>query len=524
MEFFSVLLKASNEVAEKELVSSGAIQRILDLFFEYPYNNLLHHHVESIITSCLESKNVMLVEHVFQDCNLIGKIIEADRHSILSSDSNLPTVPSAGRQSPRTGNIGHITRIANKLVQMGNNNGHIHAYLQENTEWIDWHTSVLHERNNVENVYQWACGRPTALHERTRDSDEDELHDRDYDVAALANNLSQAFRYNMYEDEDAEEVHGSLERDDEDTYFDDESAEVVISSLRLGDDQESSCLFTNSNWFAFQETGTANGSLSTSSMEKMDEINLNDTATVCNGGSNIDDEVVVGEDGELVDGRTSIDGTSGTGTNFMDTASTENVLSNGGVLNCGEECSSRLEKTSIADDPSLFRFETTDNGDLSGDRRLPDWVTWRESSDFQVDGSGRNPFKDDVELDIDCHNPQEVVGTTVDSCSNGEIKAPNGLSGVLGSSGLVETGTSRQTMPSLFEEDVEFVGVELEGTKKAMEQALKEGIVGEASPLKRSIATKIPEKEKPDGDVVAVLEFNDINYWQVDKEVGVGQE
>ncbi|KAL0667536.1 hypothetical protein Bca4012_030240 [Brassica carinata] len=32
----------------------------------------------------------------------------------------------------------------------------------------------------------------------------------------------------------------------------------------------------------------------------------------------------------------------------------------------------------------------------------------------------------------------------------------------------------------LFEEDVEFVGVEAQGTEKSMEQALKEGIVGEA--------------------------------------------
>ncbi|VVB09171.1 unnamed protein product [Arabis nemorensis] len=44
-----------------------------------------------------------------------------------------------------------------------------------------------------------------------------------------------------------------------------------------------------------------------------------------------------------------------------------------------------------------------------------------------------------------------------------------------------------------FEEDVEFVGVEPEGTENAMEQALKEGIVGEAGPLKRIIVQKVPE-------------------------------
>ena len=48
--------------------------------------------------------------------------------------------------------------------------------------------------------------RPTALQDRTRDSDEDDLHDRDNDVAALANNLSQAFRYTIYDNEGAEEV------------------------------------------------------------------------------------------------------------------------------------------------------------------------------------------------------------------------------------------------------------------------------------------------------------------------------
>ncbi|XVF04246.1 hypothetical protein REPUB_Repub05bG0066000 [Reevesia pubescens] len=51
--------------------------------------------------------------------------------------------------------------------------------------------------------------------------------------------------------------HGALNCDDKDVYFDDEYAEVVISSLRLGDDQGSS-LFTNSNWFAFQDDGIDN--------------------------------------------------------------------------------------------------------------------------------------------------------------------------------------------------------------------------------------------------------------------------
>jgi serine/threonine-protein phosphatase 6 regulatory subunit 3 len=154
-----------------------------------------------------------------------------------------------------------MTRIANKLIQLGNSNSTIQAHLQENTEWVEWQTNVLVKRNEVENVYHWACGRPTSLHDRGRDSDDDDFRDRDYDVAALANNLSQAFRYGIYSNDDIEEAQGSLERDDEDVYFDDESAEVVISSLRLGDDQEGS-LFTNSNWFTFDGERGINDRLS----------------------------------------------------------------------------------------------------------------------------------------------------------------------------------------------------------------------------------------------------------------------
>lgn len=48
--------------------------------------------------------------------------------------------------------------------------------------------------------------RPTALQDRIRDSDDDDYQERDYDVAALANNLSQAFRYGIYTNDDIDEV------------------------------------------------------------------------------------------------------------------------------------------------------------------------------------------------------------------------------------------------------------------------------------------------------------------------------
>ncbi|KAF1890646.1 hypothetical protein Lal_00013241 [Lupinus albus] len=428
IEFISVLVTVGSEAAEKKLIDLGAVQRIIDLFFEYPYNNFLHHHVENIIMSCLESKNSFLVVHLLRDCDFVGKIIQAEKHFTLEADANKPTKPSEGKSPPRIGSIGHLTRISNKLGQLGNNSSVIQEHLQGNTEWTDWYADVLSKRNTVENVYQWACGyvlfinlhsivptrltqlvelrdinfgiwvqnpaaaqfplpgknfaykklalsfypwligictvsirpgnisngvaegcknfqankRPTALHDRNRDSDDDDYQDRDYDVAALANNLSQAFRYGIYNNENIEEslvlnsrpvyivfqVHGSLERDDEDVYFDDESAEVVISSLRLGDDHESGSLFTNSNWFAFEEdreqvaNERSTGSLTSPSP------NAEEESVIASG----DDDVVTGEDEDLVDTATS-----------------------------SPKAEPKLEQT--------------------GTDKLVEWVEWRESSD-----------------------------------------------------------------------------------------------------------------------------------------------
>ncbi|KAF2317887.1 hypothetical protein GH714_041207 [Hevea brasiliensis] len=340
VEFISVLLTVGSEAAEKELIRLGAVQRISDLFFKYPYNNFLHHHVEIIICSCLESKNASLIGHVLHECNLVGKILEAEKNFTLVADPGKPTIPADGRPPPRIGNIGHLTRISNKLVQLGNNNGDILACLQENGEWTDWHANVLTKRNAVENIYQWACGRPTALQDR-RDSDDDDYQDRDYDVAALANNLSHAFRYGIYGNDDIDQGHGSLERDDEDVYFDDESAEVVISSLRLGDDQESGSLFTNSNWFAFEDDRVANER--SAGAHASPSPNNDETGGVNSAGS---DQVMVGEDVDL-DGIAS---------------------------------SSPVPELSI-DDTSVNN-SSKDVKETSANDKPPVWVEWRETPDF----------------------------------------------------------------------------------------------------------------------------------------------
>lgn len=358
----------------------------------------------------------------------------------------------------------------------------------------------------VENVNRWACGRPTALHDRARDSDDEDVRDRDYDVAALANNLSQAFRYGNYDNDndDAEDGHGTLDRDDEETYFDDDSGEVVISSLRLGDDQGS--LFTNSNWFAFQDDRVGDAALSTSANEIMDDINLEGTA-YSGGNSSSDDEVVVGEYEELAES-----------TNPANTASTfNNINTNVNEIASVNAADMDLqeEKPIVSGDTSIFRLQTSGNDDPFGDRPIPEWVGWAESSDFAVSGSSLNPFENYTKSSGDTASPADAVPTPVGGSLPNETSVhANSSEGSLGSD-------LSQRAP--LSDDVEVVGVELEGSKKAMDQALKDGIVGEAGPLKRDTGSKQPEKESADEKGAGLDEFNDANYWRVEQGVAVSE-
>lgn len=257
--------------------------------------------------------------------------------------------------------------------------------------------------------------------------------------------------------------------------------------------------------------------MGTSPSDMMDDINLNGTAN--GGNSSSDDEVVVGEDDELAGSKDSVNGTSSSSIDLLNGPSGSGSMSGGNMNPDGENASA-------SHDMGFFRFESTDNEDLFGDRPLPEWVSWGESSDLQLGGSSVNPFEDHDDSDV---KPSTQPGIALPDASlpssGGESIIPNGSPTTTNTSSegsANSNATQRSTaVPSLFEEDVEFVGVELEGTEKAMDQALKEGIVGEAGPMKKNIMSKVPEKENSDEGGAASKEFNDANYWRVDQEVAV---
>ncbi|XP_047384700.1 serine/threonine-protein phosphatase 6 regulatory subunit 1 isoform X2 [Sciurus carolinensis] len=111
-------LSANDAALTQELLVLDVPNTMLDLFFHYVFNNFLHAQVEVCVSAMLSSGAPPdsssetpapnpVVKHLLQHCRLVERI--------LTSWEENDRVQSGG--GPRKGYMGHLTRVANALVQ-----------------------------------------------------------------------------------------------------------------------------------------------------------------------------------------------------------------------------------------------------------------------------------------------------------------------------------------------------------------------------------------------------------------------
>ncbi|XP_070306428.1 serine/threonine-protein phosphatase 6 regulatory subunit 1 isoform X3 [Odocoileus virginianus] len=111
-------LSTNDAALTQELLALDVPNTMLDLFFHYVFNNFLHAQVEVCVSTMLSSgppadsgsdtpSENPVVKHLLQRCRLVERI--------LTSWEENDRVQSAG--GPRKGYMGHLTSVANALVQ-----------------------------------------------------------------------------------------------------------------------------------------------------------------------------------------------------------------------------------------------------------------------------------------------------------------------------------------------------------------------------------------------------------------------
>ncbi|XP_029440073.1 serine/threonine-protein phosphatase 6 regulatory subunit 1 isoform X2 [Rhinatrema bivittatum] len=116
-------LHANHPALNQELIELDTLNAMLDLYFTYVFNNFLHSQVELCVSTILAAtptaleestesssectQESPLVRHLLQKCRLVQRILSA-------WEENEQEQTGGGR---RKGYMGHLTRIANALVQ-----------------------------------------------------------------------------------------------------------------------------------------------------------------------------------------------------------------------------------------------------------------------------------------------------------------------------------------------------------------------------------------------------------------------
>mmetsp|Transcript_27788 Transcript_27788/g.66027 ORF Transcript_27788/g.66027 Transcript_27788/m.66027 type:complete len:671 (-) Transcript_27788:342-2354(-) len=164
-ELLSVLAASHSSGVEAALISNGAVRTCLGLFLEFPFNNLLHHVVTCLLQACLDGSSEM-VSHLLKDCALPTWLASCPSEVVVST----------GGAPLRAGYMGHITQLGNSLADLGSRSPEVKKLLDVDKQWALFVNTTLNERNSMEDVHKWSCGRPAAL----GSPGDDDLQDSDF--------------------------------------------------------------------------------------------------------------------------------------------------------------------------------------------------------------------------------------------------------------------------------------------------------------------------------------------------------
>ena len=112
VELLSAMLRLGNTAAESSIIQADAVQKALSLLLRFPFNNLLHTQVTSMVLNALDAGTPTLVDHLFEGCNLLGWISTAPYE--VQPHPREGDEHAAQRKPIRAGYLGHLVLLGNR--------------------------------------------------------------------------------------------------------------------------------------------------------------------------------------------------------------------------------------------------------------------------------------------------------------------------------------------------------------------------------------------------------------------------
>ncbi|KAK9810040.1 hypothetical protein WJX72_003859 [[Myrmecia] bisecta] len=215
VELAASIMHVKIAAAEEALIGCGAADVCMKLFLQFPFNNLLHQQVVTLINSALANGSDSIIDHLFGPCNLVSWLATAPEQVTPVARANDPRAES--RPTVRAGYVGHLSQIANQIVASAAARPKVQAHLEASPQWQAYAETSLRKRNELQNVQSWACGRPSASELPRVGSDDNEHVLQDLEAMPDATGTRHLHRYGSFgeddedDDDDEHDLTGELE-------------------------------------------------------------------------------------------------------------------------------------------------------------------------------------------------------------------------------------------------------------------------------------------------------------------------
>lgn len=80
VQLVNVLVSLNYHFIDNQLIEHRVIARVIDLFFQYKWNNILHCTVQNMVINILTNKPSFLSLHILRDCHLLERILQAQQN------------------------------------------------------------------------------------------------------------------------------------------------------------------------------------------------------------------------------------------------------------------------------------------------------------------------------------------------------------------------------------------------------------------------------------------------------------
>jgi hypothetical protein len=195
IEFVSTLFHIRSEHVETEVVKSGVLAVITDLFFQYEFNNLLHNLFLKIISYILAGECVNLKKSLFADCKIVDRIVRANKANEEAMFVSFMFLYlyyfRAHPKGIRKGYMGHITIISNGIVTTAKSQSQIAQMLKESQGWkefVDTSLAISNHLNSAQIGGPNPLGNVHELLEKQFEGFNDEMEEDDKDFVLRESN------------------------------------------------------------------------------------------------------------------------------------------------------------------------------------------------------------------------------------------------------------------------------------------------------------------------------------------------